>query len=98
MKYKINFGFLIVFIVTFACKNYYNETIHWADNINLGSDIETVKKSQPKFVKISWDKPLVIENENYYEIVEIEGNNDFLNMQNFLVFIDGKYQGRESKK
>jgi len=48
-------------------------------------------------VKISWEKPLVIEDERLYEI-EITNNHDVLRMSNFLVFIDNKYQGRESIK
>lgn len=87
----------LLLVSLISCKNYYNETIEWADNINKGTDIETVKKSQPSFVKISWKKPLIIEDEKLYEI-EIVNNRDFLNMSNFLVFIDNKYQGRESKK
>jgi len=93
---KIFFCFLLI-VSLISCKNYYNETIQWADDINKGTDIETVKKSQPNFVKISWEKPLVIEDEKLYEI-EITINHDVLRMSNFLVFIDNKYQGRESKK
>jgi uncharacterized Fe-S cluster-containing radical SAM superfamily protein len=97
MKQRI-FLFLIIVFSFYSYKNYYNETIDWADQIQKGTSIEMVKKMQPSFVKISWENPLIIENEKLYEIVEIEGNNDILNMQNFLAFSDGKYQGRESKK
>jgi len=96
MKNK-SFFYPLLIVCLISCKNYYNETIQWADDINKGTDIETVKKSQPSFVKISWEKPLVIEDEKLYEI-EIVNNYDALSMSNFLVFIDNKYQGRESKK
>lgn len=97
MKHKI-YLFLIIIFSFFSCKNYYNETIDWADKIPKGTNIDSVKKMQPSFVKIAWKTPVNIDNEKLFEIVEIDGNNDILNMQNFLVFINGKYQGRESKK
>jgi hypothetical protein len=97
---KRNIFILLIFISTFltGCKNYYNDTIDWTDSIKIGSDIQTVKRSQPDFVEILWDKPLKIDNEKLYEIVKIKGNYDILKMQNFLIFVDGKYQGRESFK
>ena len=81
-----------------SCKNYYNDTIEWADQIEIGTDIETVKSEQPSFIEVRWEKPVRFENDNLYEITKIKGNNDVLNIQNFLVFVNGKYQGRESKK
>jgi hypothetical protein len=39
-----------------------------------------------------------IENKTFYEITEIDGDNDFLKMENFLRFENGKYQGREAMK
>jgi hypothetical protein len=81
-----------------ACKNYYNDTIEWADNIKVGTDIQAVKNSQPDFLEIAWDKPDKLENELFYEITEIKGGHDHLNMQHFLIFIDNKYQGRRPHK
>ncbi len=84
-----------------ACKNYYNDTIRWADNINVGTDIQTVKNNQPDFLEIAWDKPdtSLLDNELLYEITKIKGNNyDPLNMTHYLVFVDGKYQGRRPHK
>lgn len=98
MNKSLYFSFLILLILMFSCKNYYNEVINWADSIREGNEIETVMNSQPSFVQISWDNPLIVGNKTYYEIVEIKGNNDILKMQNFLVFENGKFQGRESKK
>jgi len=72
--------------------------IKWTDGIEIGSDIKAVKDSQPIFLKIAWDKPMEIENETFYEITDIDGNNDFLKTQNFLRFENGKYQGREAMK
>jgi hypothetical protein len=81
-----------------GCKNHYNEMIEWTDTIKIGTEIQIVKKNQPNFIEISWKNPLKIENEIFYEISKIEGNNDILSMSNFLIFIDGKYQGRKSIK
>ena len=89
---------LALFVVLNSCKNYYNETIDWMDSISVGTNLETVKKTQPDFVEINWNKPLKIGNESYYEIIEINGNYDILNMSNYLVFVNGKFQGRDSKK
>jgi hypothetical protein len=98
MKNKKSFILLIILTVFSSCKNYYNETISWADNLKQESNIEEVKKLQPSFVEISWSKPLLIANQKYYEITKIDGNHDILNMQNFLVFEDDKYVGREAMK
>ena len=94
----INFITLILLTILIGCKNYYNDMIEWTARIEIGSDIKTVKDSQPNFLKIAWDKPLEIESETLYEITEIDGNIDFLKMQNFLKFENGKYQGCESMK
>lgn len=73
--------------------------IKWTDSIKIGSDIQSVKNSQPDFLEISWDKPMKIgKNETLYEIVEIDGNYDILKMSNFLRFEGNKYQGREATK
>jgi len=94
----INFIALILLTIFIGCKNYYNDMIEWTDRIEIGSDIKDVKDIQPNFLKIAWDKPMEMESETLYEITEIDGNNDFLKMQNFLRFENGKYQGRESIK
>lgn len=95
-----NFQIIIclLFITLSGCKNHYNEMIEWTDTIEIGTEIQTVKNTQPTFIEISWNNPSKIENEVLYEISKIEGNNDILNMSNFLVFVDGKYQGRKSVK
>ena len=90
---------LTIALTLTACKNYYNDTIHWADKIQTGTDIQTVKSNQPDFIEIAWDKPDTLDNELLYEITKIKGNNfDPLNMSHHLVFIDGKYQGRRPHK
>lgn len=53
MKDKtMNFRFLFVsflfFVMLNACKNYYDDTIVWAENIKIGTDLETVKKNSAK--------------------------------------------------
>ena len=89
--------FLLAILVS-SCKDHYNDTISWTDSIKLGTTIEAVKKDQPKFLEIDWDKPEVNGDEEKYHITSIKGNNDVLNMTNYLVFVDGKYQGRFSMK
>lgn len=94
------FFILTVFILIklTACKNYYNDTIHWADDIKQGTDILTVKRTQPNFFEVEWGKPDTFENQLRYELLNIKGSNDPLRMQHFLVFIDNKYEGRRSFK
>ena len=72
--------------------------IDWTDKIEIGTDIGIVKNNQPDFVKITWNKPIKSEEKIFYEITEIKGNNDILDMSNFLVFEDDKYQGLQSHK
>ena len=50
-------GPVILTIVLAACKSYYNDTIEWMDNIELGATLDDVKRNQPDFVKIDWGKP-----------------------------------------
>ena len=94
------FLILTVFILTTltACKNYYNDTIYWADDIKRGTDIQTIKSNQPDFFEVEWDKPDTLDNQLRYEILNIKGSNDPLKMQHFLVFIDNKFEGRSSIK
>ncbi len=89
--------FFFIFSTFISCKNYYNETMDWADNLVVETDMETVRKSQPEFVDIDWQNPIIIDGQEYYEI-EIKNNQDILNMQNFLVFENKKYKRRETKK
>ena len=88
----------MTFTALTACKNFYNDTIKWADNIEKGTDIQTVKKNQPDFVKVLWNNPDTFGYGISYEIIKIKGSNDPLHMQHFLTFIDNKYVGRKSIK
>lgn len=72
--------------------------IDWTDNLELDLSIDNVKEQQPDFLKIDWDNPQIFENEKRYLILKIKGNNDPLGMNNFLVFIENKYQGRFAHK
>ena len=81
-----------------ACKSYYNDTIDWMDNIELGTSLGDVKKHQPDFVKINWDKPDTVDNQVRFWVSEIKGNTDMLAMSHLLVFVDNKYTGREPHK
>ena len=98
----MNYRHLILCVFTLfvfsSCENYYNKTINWLDKIEEQETIETVKNTQPDFIEINWENPIIIDNETRYEIIKIKGNSDPLEMQHFLVFIDGKYYGRDSKK
>ena len=42
--------------------------------------------------------PLIVDDQKWYLISKIKGNNDILGMSHYLVFIENKYQYRESKK
>jgi len=88
----------LLFITLSGCENHYNEMIEWTDELEIGSSVQVVKNTQPTFIEISWDQPVKIENEILYEISKIDGEYDILKMSNFLVFVDGKYQGRKSIK
>jgi hypothetical protein len=72
--------------------------IDWTSNIEIGTDINTVKENQPDFLEIDWDNPDKYDNRIRYEIIEIKGNRDILKMQNFVVFENKKYVGREYQK
>ena len=101
MKFSMlkNFIFLFSIVVVVSCKDYYNNTIQWADNIETELNITEVQKQQPKFIEVDWNNPLTTsDNEKWYLITKIKGNRDILSMSHFLVFKDGKYKYRESKK
>ncbi|SDI02027.1 hypothetical protein [Winogradskyella thalassocola] len=102
MRYVSNFFKVILFfcftLFVIGCKNYYNETIKWIDNIEPHTNIEIVKESQPEFVRIDWGYPEKKDNENWYYIQEINGSYDVLRMSHILVFIDNEFDRRESHK
>jgi hypothetical protein len=89
---------ILTLTVLTACKDYYNDTVKWTDNIKIGTDIQTVKNNQPDFLEIDWAKPDTIGIESFYLIKKIKGNKDVLAMSNYLVFTNGKYQGRKAHK
>ena len=88
----------LVFNLLFSCKNYYNDTINWADNLKDGISMKSVKDKQPHYVKIDWENPRIIDGQKWYSIEKIEGNSDPLGMSHYLVFSNDKYLYRESKK
>ncbi|QHI34822.1 hypothetical protein IMCC3317_01660 [Kordia antarctica] len=98
MKHTKIFTFIFFSIILISCKNYYNDTLAWANNIESGTTIENVQKLQPDYIEIDWEDPRTFENEKWYFITKIKGNYDVLGMSNYLVFIDDKYQGREARK
>ena len=89
---------LFISLTILSCKNYYNETINWADNLKKEQNLKDVQNEQPDFIEIDWKNPQIIDNQKWYLITKIKGNRDILRMSHYLVFIDNKYQYRESKK
>ena len=89
---------VVVFFLIASCKNYYNEMIHWADGIPQGTSIDYVKKIQPDFIVIDWEHPTVSNNEARYSITQIKNNRDILKMENYLSFIDNKFNARFAHK
>ena len=97
-KLKSLLGLLIIILLLTSCKSYYNDTIDWMDKIELGTSLEEVKRSQPDFVEIDWNKPDTLDEGVRFRIEKIKGNNDILNMEHYLVFSDNKFVGRKSSK
>jgi len=89
---------LLLPLLFMTCKSYYNDTIDWMDNIEHGMSIEEVKSSQPDFLEVNWEKPDTLDHQLLFEIEKIKGNNDILNMSHYLIFVDGEYNGRISRK
>ncbi len=89
---------LFISISLVSCKDYYNETVDWADNLEKEQSIQSVQKEQPEYIEIDWENPQIVDNQKWYLITKIKGNNDILEMSHYLVFIEGKYQYRESIK
>ncbi len=95
----MNPKYLVIFLLlTVACSNRYNQMVEWSNQIKIGTSIEQVRQSQPEYVKVDWQKPQVFENETWYPITEVKGSTDMLRMNNYLVFINTRYQGRVAKK
>jgi len=94
----------ILFVLT-GCSNHYNDMVKWADEeIPDGVSIDSVKSLQPDYLEIAWDNPDTMKLRRdttaltiLFDITEIKGNRDILKMQNLLIFIDGKYAGREAR-
>lgn len=95
---KTVFVCMLMTFLTNSCKDYYNDTIDWMDNLEPGTTLEDVKRGQPDFVTINWDKPDTVDNQVRFWVTEIKGSNDVLRMNHLLVFVDKKYAGRESHK
>lgn len=90
---------LFVFLVfTISCKDYHNETIHWIDSIPAGTLIDSVKKQQPSFVEIDWNNPVVHDSIKAFSVIKIKNNRDILNMHYSLIFVNEKFERRESRK
>lgn len=97
-KTQLIYSFLTIIIVLTSCKNYYNDTITWIDNMAIGASLAQVKKCQPDFVVIDWDNPDTLDQTIRFRIDQIKGNDDILNMTHYLEFSNNKYEGRWSSK
>ena len=72
--------------------------IDWTSGIPMGTSIDSVKKISPDFLEISWIHPETYDREIRYAITKIKNNRDILKMENYLSFVDNKYQGRFAHK
>ena|SRR5687767_1110763 len=81
-----------------SCRDYYKDSITWMDNIKPGTTLQEVKKNQPDFLTIDWNKSDTLDNQIRFTVTEIKGNDDILAMTHLLVFVDDKFQSRESHK
>lgn len=72
--------------------------ISWADNIPVGTPVDSVKKYQPDFITVDWDKPDKSDSSKSYTIIKVKGNSDILKMNNTLNFKNDRYIGRFYRK
>lgn len=101
MKNMKHVKFFIIVLITLtinSCKNHYNETIEWTDNLEPELNIKNVQDQQPNYIEIDWENPQIMDKQKWYLITKIKGYNDVLGMSHYLVFVEAKYQYRESKK
>ncbi|MBK8701800.1 MAG: hypothetical protein IPN29_20445 [Saprospiraceae bacterium] len=89
---------LILFISFWSCKNHQNETIDWLNQIPRGMIIDEVKRTQPSYVTIDWQRPAIKGNETTYDITYIQGNYDALGMSYSLIFESDQYVGYSAIK
>ena len=70
--------------------------LDWMCEIPIGTSIDEVKKQQPSFIEIDWDKPNInlIDSSEVYIVQNIKWNYDILHMKNGLIFKQGKFTGR----
>ena len=98
MDFKKLFIGLMVAVIIMSCKNYYNDTIAWADHLASNLSSSEVQSRQPDFIEVDWEKPLMIDDQKWYLITKIKGDRDLLRMSHYLVFTQDKYQYRASRK
>ncbi len=82
-----------------GCKDYHNDMVEWAGNIDIGTDVATVKANQPDYLKVEWDNPDTLDNSilRFY-ISEIKGHHDILKMDYFLEFDKNGFRGQFAHK
>ena len=85
---------VICLILFIGCQEKELGAMEWANSIPVSTDIETVKKSQPKSVKVDWTETLLI-NEKWYYPLEVPQGQDAPAGKEFLVFDqNGKFENR----
>lgn len=89
--------FLLFFIlsgttVLTGCKDYAADGILWINELETGTEIETIKSAQPGFIEINWNKPDTLNYKLFY-LVTIEGSKNILHNTHHLVFINNRFQG-----
>ena len=84
MKQLSQVFILLLFGLLSSCNNQ-DKMLEWVENIPINTSIEEVKKSQPTFIKVNWEDPL-IHNDDFYYSLDFKYNNDILQMEHLLVF------------
>jgi uncharacterized Fe-S cluster-containing radical SAM superfamily protein len=97
-KWKVGFIVISCFLLVpvgwmYFNSNRYNSTLDWIYSIPVGTNIDSVKKTTPYYVKVDWKNPEIDNNESTYYIT-IKWNYDCLHMSNGLIFENDKFKGR----
>lgn len=92
------FVFLLSFLMLAGCRDHYNDAIEWADGLGVGMSLEDVRRALPDFMEVDWSHPQVAGDQRLYLVTRIKGSDDVLGMSHSLVFVDGRFQYRDSKK
>lgn len=78
-------------------KNHYSDFVKWAEQMPVDTPISVIKKQQPAYIIIDWDKPEKIGIGYLYPVIKIKGHNTS-RTQDFLGFVDDLYSGLVFRK